>query len=110
MSYPKLQVGDTVAIPVLAWGRDWAQTTYPDTWRSARLEGTVVEKVQGGKWKCDFQEEDPADRGSFLRKALELISRPGGIQPPAKRKREPSEPKEPKERKRPSRSSKESGT
>eukprot|EP00966_Prymnesium_polylepis_P225698 5220848-Prymnesium_polylepis.2 len=77
-----LEVGDTVAIPVLAWGRGWAEANYPETWRSALFMGTVVEKMAGGKLKCDFEEEDPADRGCFLRQALKLVSRPGGIKPP----------------------------
>ena len=71
-----LQVGDTVSIPVLAWGPDWAKANYPETWRTATFQGTVLEKRPGGKWLCDFQEEDPSERGSFLRKALTFISRP----------------------------------
>ena len=82
------RLSPTASSPVLAWGRDWAEANYPDTWKHAKLEGTVLEKMPNGKWKCDFQEDDPADRGCFLRKALTLVSRPGGIvEKPVKEKK-----------------------
>ena len=76
MSVERLKVGDTVSIGALAWGRDWAEAAYPDTWRKQMVEGTVVEKRSDGTWRCNFNEESESEQGCFKRKALTFISRP----------------------------------
>ena len=76
MSVERLKVGDTVAIGALAWGRDWAEAAYPDTWRKQMVEGTVLEKRSDGTWRCNFNEESESEQGCFKRKALTFISRP----------------------------------
>ena len=72
-----LKVNDVVSVPALVWGKEWAKAAFPNSWQTARFTGTVVEKCAGNKWKCDFEEEDEADRGVFNRKALQFESRPG---------------------------------
>ena len=68
-----LMAGDVVAIEALAWGQQWAQATYPKSWRSALVHGRVIGKDADGLWDCDFGDEPV----KFERRALSFVVRPG---------------------------------
>jgi len=71
-----LKIGDKVSAQALCWGDDFAKSEFPDSWRTARWQGTVLGR-EGIKWLVDFGEDTSSgeEHKAWARSALSFESR-----------------------------------
>ena len=70
-----MKVGDIVLVLAILCGVDWAKETYPTSWRSEKISGTVTGRA-GSKWTVAFDDDFSVN---LNRADITFKRRPGGI-------------------------------